>query len=385
MRQGTFQWMKSVNKSIILNKIRTEAPISRAQIAKDTKLTPPTVSSNVRELIEQGIVKESTLGESQGGRKPTMLLIDHTAFYVIGIDAGSRNITFMLADLGGSIVHQLSRELSLPVTNEGLLNIFKDGIQCIIDQSNINKGKMIGIGIAMHGVIDVKSGTSLFAPNLGLVDIPIKQVLEQTFDLEVKVENDARAMALGEAWFGNHGNVDNMLVMNIGRGVGAGVITGGKLYHGAQDLAGEVGHMTIDIHGKRCTCGNRGCLQTLITGPAIAEQAQEHLTNHLTGEMVYEQALSGNEQFVKILEKTGDIIGIGITNLVHVVNPEKIVLGGGVTKAASFVLPRIKDSIKAHALTPQAKQTEVVIGDLGDSATIIGAATLILVDIFDPV
>src|SRR5699024_9099127 len=383
--QGTFQWMKSVNKSTILNKIRTEGPISRAQIAKDTKLTPPTVSSNVRELIEQDIVKESDLDESQGGRKPTMLLINHQAFYVIGVDAGSERIDFILADVEGKVVNQTSRRVILPASNKGVLETLKDGINAIIDEAPITKEKIVGIGIAMHGVVDVDTGISQFAPNIGLTNIPIKAELEKAFDLEVKVENDARAMALGEAWFGNHGDVGSMLVVNIGRGVGAGVIIDGKLYHGAQDLAGEEGHMTSDINGQTCTCANKGCFQTFITGPAIAKRAQQIIDQNMTGEAVFEQARSGNKQLVHLFEEVGEMIGIGLTNLIHIINPEKVVLGGGVTKAESLLLPRISQTIKERALTPQAKQTDVVIGDLGDRSTIIGAATLILEDIFDPI
>src|SRR5690625_43886 len=129
MRRGTFQWMKSVNKSMILNKIRTEGPISRAQIAKDTKLTPPTVSSNVRELIEQGIVKESVLGESQGGRKPTMLLINHKSFYVIGIDAGPETVVCILTDLAGNVIERSTSKLHLPISNKEFLAVLKNGIQ----------------------------------------------------------------------------------------------------------------------------------------------------------------------------------------------------------------------------------------------------------------
>ncbi len=156
--------------------------------------------------------------------------------------------------------------------------------------------------------------------------------------LEVKVENDARAMALGESWFGDQGEVDSMLAVNIGRGVGAGLVIDGKLYHGAQDIAGEVGHMTIDLHGEICECGNRGCLQTFITGPAIARRAMKGIVAHdpITAEKVYELAISGNEEFATILKETGRVIGIGLTNLIHIINPEKIVLGGGVTKAGAY-------------------------------------------------
>ncbi len=385
MRQGTFQWMKSVNKSIILNKIRTDAPISRAQIAKVTKLTPPTVSSNVKELIDQGIVKESKLGESQGGRKPTMLLINNQGFYVVGVDAGPEMIECILTDISGKIMKRTSSKLTLPLSNAQFLKMLKDCIRaCITDISTTSK-KIIGIGVAMHGVVDVESGTALFAPILSLTNIPIKEDLEKEFGLEVKVENDARAMALGESWFGDHGELTSMLVVNIGRGVGAGFIIGGKLYHGAQDIAGEVGHMTIDLNGEICECGNRGCLQTFATGPAIARRAMKGMsTDPTTAEKVYELAMSGNEEFATILKETGRVIGIGLTNLIHIINPQKIVLGGGVTKAKEFIFPVVLKTIEECALTPQAKQTEVTITKLGDDVTLIGAVSLLLVDVFDP-
>ena len=380
--------MKTVNRSIILNKIRTDSPISRAQIAKDTKLTPPTVSSNVKALIEQGIVMESVLGESQGGRKPTMLLINNKAFYVIGVDAGPMVIDYVIADLAGNVVTRASSELTMPITNTQFLTTLKEGVHAVIGDTPIDLEKIIGIGVAMHGVVEVETGTSLYAPNLGLTNIPIKEELEQEFELEVKVENDARAMALGESWFGNHGELDSMLAVNLGRGVGAGLVINGKLYHGAQDIAGEVGHMTIDINGEICECGNRGCLQTFATGPAITKQAEKVLKEvkeiPLTGEQVYEMALAGNQEFVKILKDTGTIIGVGLTNLIHIINPSKIVLGGGVTKSGKFILPAVHESIEQRALTPRAKQTEVTLSELGDDATIIGAIALLLVDLFDP-
>ena len=391
MRQGTFQWMKSVNKSIILNKIRTNAPISRAQIAKETKLTPPTVSSNVKELIEQGIVLESQLGESQGGRKPTMLLINHLAFFVIGVDAGPEKINCILVDLAGTIIHRTSSILITPITNEKYLAILKDCIHKCMQSTPSVMEKVVGIGVAMHGVVEVETGTSLVAPILGLTNIPIKKELEKEFMLTVKVENDARAMALGESWFGDQGELDSMLAVNIGHGVGAGLVIGGKLYHGAQDIAGEVGHMTIDLHGEVCECGNQGCLQTFITGPAIVRRAKKStlLANgenqQISGEKVYELAINGDEEYANLFKETGKIIGIGLTNLIHIINPEKIVLGGGVTKSGPLILPEILKTIEERALTPQAKQTKIAITTLGDDATLMGAVSLLLVDIFDPV
>ncbi|HLR09092.1 MAG TPA: ROK family transcriptional regulator [Bacillota bacterium] len=399
MQRGTFQLMKSVNKSLVLNKIRTSEPISRAQIAKETNLTPPTVSNIVKELIHEGMVRESTLGESQGGRKPTLLLINHDAFYIAGVDAGPYTIDCILADLSGKMIARTTSEpMAADVTREQFLSLLKKGIRSVL-QSVSDPRKVVGIGVAMHGVVDVEGGMSLVAPNLNLQAIPIKDELEAEFGVVVKVENDARAMALGEAWFGDHGAKSSMLAVNLGRGVGAGLVVDGKLYHGAMDIAGEVGHMTIDLNGEQCECGSRGCLQTFATGDAIARRAKAVLKDaanssdktdslgqrsELTGEQVYQLAANGHTQLAEVLRETGTIIGIGLTNLIHAINPELIVLGGGVTKAKDFILPAIRRVIESRGLTTEAKQTPVVVSKLGDDATLLGAVSLLLVELFDP-
>ncbi|MBP1969265.1 glucokinase-like ROK family protein [Virgibacillus natechei] len=390
MQRGTFQLMKSVNKSNILNKIRKSEPISRAQIAKETELTPPTVSSIVKELLEQGIVRESDLGDSKGGRKPTMLLINSDAFYVIGVDAGPEKVECILTDLSGKVFERTSSKLRKPITNDQFITILKENINKILQSSTTDKEKVIGIGVAMHGVVDVETGTSLIAPNLDLSDIPIKAELEEAFNVIIKVENDARAMALGESWFGGHGDLESMVAVNIGRGVGSGVVINGKLYHGAQDIAGEIGHMTIDMNGAICECGNRGCLQTFASGEAVAKRARHQVDDEiesgtLTGQRVHELAQNGNESYIHILQETGQAIGVGLTNLIHLINPSEIVLGGGVMKGEKFILPAIKQTIDQQALTQEAKQTSVTVTKLGDDATLLGAVSLLLVELFDPV
>ncbi len=386
MLRGNLQLMKSVNKSIILNKIRQEQPISRAEIAKQTKLTRPTVSTIVKELINEKLVTESVLGESQGGRKPTMLLIKKDSFYIIGIDAGPRSIKGVLCNLAGEQLHHIMESYQHPITNESFLSLLIATIQPLIDKIS-TKGKVIGIGVAMHGVVNVETGTSLFAPLLDLKDIPIMEVLEHTFALPVKVENDARAMALGESWFGAYGQQASMLAVNFGNGVGAGFILNDDLYHGPDSLAGEVGHMVIDIHGERCACGSYGCLQTFASAPSIVRRANSEIDGYVftSSKEVYELALQGNEACRTFLERTGEIIGIGLTNLLHIINPEILILGGGVMKAERFMLPAIHNIIQNRSLTPSGKNATIVISELGDSAARLGAVALILAEVFDPV
>jgi len=391
--------MKSLNRSLILNLIREKGPISRAEIAKITKLTPPTVSNLVKELLESHLVIESNLGESQGGRKPTMLVINAKEFYVVGIDVGTKSIKGVVSDLNANIVTKRSLPVSLPATNHSFVNLMKNCIRQLLEADNIPLEKYIGIGVGMHGVVDVATGTSLFAPNLQLRNLPLQDELEKEFNLPVKIENDARAMALGESWFGNGNGADHIVCVNVGSGVGAGVIINGKLFHGEHFISGEVGHMTIDINGPKCTCGNYGCLQTFTSGPAIAERIRREISlgkqslvadmvngdlDIIDGKMVYEAALKGDEISINALSEAGRYLGIGLTNIIHILNPKRIIVGGGVANANHFVLDSVRETIQNRCLSESAKQTEILLSKLGEDATAVGAVTLILQELFSP-
>ncbi|MGB3161794.1 ROK family transcriptional regulator [Carnobacterium sp.] len=385
MKRGTFQLMKSVNKSTILNKIRLSEPLSRAQIAQETGITPPTVSSIVKELIAENLVEESILGESRGGRKPTMLLIKRNGHFVIGIDAGSNAIKGVATDLVGSILSETEIQILPHISKEYFLQTLKEVVRTIFMGID-DKKKILGIGVAMHGVVDVSSGVSLYSSNSGLRDIPIKEELEKEFNVMVMVENNSRAMALGEYWFGNHEEVDSFVAINIGRGVGSGIVDKGRLFYGAQDIAGEIGHMTMDLDGELCSCGNRGCFETFVTGEAIVRRAKEKIKEapkELTAEDVYKYAKEENKPYIDILEETGQLIGIGVVNLIHLLNPNKIVLGGGVLNSAEFLMKDIRQTIQERALTEKARMNTVIeVSLLGKNSTILGAAALLLVEIF---
>ncbi len=394
---GSFQLMKSLNRSLVLNTIRHNSPISRAEIAKVTKLTPPTVSSLVKELLESGIVVESTQGESKGGRKPTMLIINSSEFYIIGLDVGPNDIKVALTDLNARILESSSNPVPQNINNAELLDLMSDCISKLLNKTSINQDKIIGIGVGMHGIVDVSRGLSLFAPILQLRDIPIKEHLESKFNMLVKVENDVRAMALGELWFGAGKGATSIVAINVGRGLGAGVLHEGKLFHGEHSIAGEIGHMTIDIGGPKCSCGNYGCLQALASGPYIAERAAKEIAigndslikelvqgdlDKITGEVIFQAAQKGDSLAVKILDQTGVYLGVGITNLIHTLNPDRIIIGGGVSKAGDFIMKSLRETISQRVLTSKAKETEIQLSKLGDNATLIGATALLLTELF---
>lgn len=395
--RGSFKLMKSINRSLILNIIREKGPISRADIAKLTKLTPPTVSSFVKELLQAEIVIERNLGESSGGRKPTLLTLSEDMFHVIGMDVGSQNIKTILTSITGKVIKKSVVPLPAQTTNEALLSLMIDSVSGILDHTKIDEEKIVGIGVSMHGIVDVEEGSSVFAPNLNLQNIPIKKVLEERFNMMVKVENDGRAMSLGELWFGNGAGIDSFVCINVGRGIGAGIIINGKLYHGSHFISGEIGHMIIDIDGPQCTCGNYGCLQTFASGPSIVEWVKKEMrlghssllttmTNgdleKVTGELIYLSALEGDTLCKTALQQAGRYLGVGITNVIHTVNPRRIIIGGGVSNAGDLIMDNIIQTVNQRALTNPAKQTEIILSKFGDDATAMGAVALILAELF---
>ncbi|TGB01665.1 ROK family transcriptional regulator [Halobacillus salinus] len=396
-KRGSFQLMKSMNRSTILNMIREEGPISRADIAKETKLTPPTVSNIVKELISTQFVVETTQGMSKGGRKPTLLEINAEQFFTIGVDVGTTQMKFVITNLFGEIREFTTLEIPPYPAHEDILSIMKQGIHHLIKTNKESFDKFLGIGVGMHGIVDPEEGRSLFAPAFQLNDIPIKEVLESEFDMIVKVENDARAMTLGEYWFGHGNDADNMLGVNVGNGIGAGLMVKGRLFHGEHNLAGEIGHITIDLSGPKCTCGNYGCLQTLAAGPAIAERAKKELKagraslihdlvdgdfEKVDGCMVYEAATQQDAFSIELLNQTGRYLGIGLTNLIHTINPKRMIIGGGVSGAGRFLMDGIEETIQSRGLTDKAKETSIVLSKLGEHASAIGACVLVLEEFF---
>ncbi|MFB9755553.1 ROK family transcriptional regulator [Paenibacillus hodogayensis] len=394
---GSFQWMKSLNRSIVLTTIRNEGPISRAEIAKRIALTPPTVTNIVNELLEEKMIVESEVGASSGGRKPIMLKLNAEAFSIIGIDVGVSTIKAVLTDLDAGVIREERRTLPPKPDAPTLLAELHHAVAELIGAAGEQR-PVLGIGVGMHGLVNPEEGMAVFAPNLQLRHVPIGESLEQAFGLPVYVENDVVAMALGELWFGGGQDVDHFICVNIGVGVGAGIVLNRHIFRGSSYAAGEIGHTTVDLNGPRCECGNYGCLQTLVSGPAIAESVQNEIAlgrssqmlaaasgnlQAITGELVYEAALEGDELAREAFGKAGRLLGIGLTNMIHTLNPQKIILGGGVSQAGPLLTEPLLQTVNARALESSVRALTIETSRLGSRATAIGAVTIVLSRLFD--
>jgi N-acetylglucosamine repressor len=392
LQTGSFQWMKSLNKSTILNMIRMHGPISRAEIAKLTGLTPPTVTNIVGELLESGLVVESSLGESTGGRKPIMLRINASRFRVIGIHVRSDRLEAASAQLDGVIKHHCRRELTDQPDRETFLRALRDITEEAMKEARSLDLPVLGIGVGMHGLVDPFKGESIFAPHFGLRHVPIRAALEKATGLPVEVENDVRAIALAESWFGEGRDLADFVCVNVDTGIGAGIFLNRELYRGSAFSAGELGHTIVDPDGPPCRCGNHGCLEALADERAIVERAKHtpglkekvKYASGLSLRDVIAMAESGEEEAGRILSDAGYWLGIGIANLVNLLNPARVILHGGVARAGDRIMGPLRETVQSRAHAAKAKPVSIVVSCLGDRAAVMGAFTLALKRIFDP-
>lgn len=385
----SYKLLKGMNESVILNVIRKMGPISRADIAKETNLTPPTVTNIVNKLIEDNIVFEYRIGESSGGRPPVLIKLNPDFMTIIVVHISTNNL----------IEYMLDAELKTKNKEVYRIKGFKkeevmDLLISVLEKTIKDTSKNIsGIGIVVRGPVKTKEGISVFAPNIGWRNVPLKSIIEEKFEIPTYIINDVRAMALGEFHIGTGKDVDNMIFLKVGYGIGAAILINGKIYGGVSDSAGEIGHTTIDIAGPQCSCGNYGCFEALASEKALVSlvvksikegnnsivyEMSDGTLENVTPEMIYEAANLNDNLSLNALKTVGRYLGIGIANTINTFNPELIVIGGGIVQARGFIEDVIKETVEKRTFENSYSQCSIAFAELGDDATLIGAANMVM-------
>jgi len=391
---------KQLNETLILNAIRRHSPISRTDITRMTGLSGATVTKFVGNLIEAGFVREYGYDDSKGGRRPTLLRLVPEATFAVGVDLGADNLRAVVVDLEAKIVTKIAKKTKADEGKERIQKRIIEIIHQVIDTSGLEKEKIKGLGVGISGIVDHQKGICLFCPNIkGWENIPVERLLEKEFDMEVSIDDSSRMAALAEHWCGFARKVENFIFIMVGVGVGSGIFTNGQLYRGSRGTAGELGHTTIDENGPRCQCGNRGCLEILVSGPGIIRRTKERLEEgvvsliermsagdlaKVTPEIVAQAARKGDKLAFNIMEKTGEYLGTGIANAVNLFNPELVIIGGGISRAGDLFLDTIKRTVKARALHTASTSVDIKLSELGDTIAAQGTAILVLENIFEP-
>ncbi|MFB9759772.1 ROK family protein [Ectobacillus funiculus] len=369
------QLVKKENKSIVLNLIMNNSPISRADIAQTSGLNKGTVSSLVAELLEEQLIYESGPGESSGGRRPVMLLFNQAAGYSIGLDLGVNYILGVLTDLHGNIV-TTKNEKYTNISFDDTLNRVKSVISFLIDAAPLSPYGIVGIGIGAPGILN-KEGDILLAPNLGWKNVSLTAALETTFNIPVIVENEANAGAYGEKKFGLGQPFDDLIYVSAGIGIGTGIIINGELYKGINGYSGEFGHMTIDKDGIQCRCGNKGCWELYASEQSLLSKANEMnlgIMNDVNLGEILLLAQNGEQTAIQLLKEVGQNLGLGIINIIHAFNPQQIIVGNRLAAARQWIEPQVRNVIDKFTLSFHQTDIKVSFSNLSLPSSALGVA-----------
>ena len=314
--------------------------------------------------------------------------------YIIGVDLGGTNIVVGAMSADGKHHHAMrsiptSAELGAEGVADRIVGLIEGVILDTIQQTKAQRRDFIGVGIGAPGPLDRDKGIVIVAPNLGWRNFPLRDRIGERLNLPATLDNDANCATVGEWWQGAARGATNVIGMTIGTGIGGGLILDGKLFHGSSDVAGEIGHTTIDLNGRHCKCGNYGCLEAYASGPAIATRAREVLVREetasllpslvdgrleaITAETVYRAAQKGDAVASEIVRDTARYLGAGIANLLNILNADVVVVAGGVTQAGDALFVPLRAEVRRRAFRPAVDATQIVPGTLPGTAGVVGA------------
>ncbi len=389
--------LQELNRIVVLNEIVEAKQISRSQVAKRTKLSPSTVSIIVEAFINEGIVIEVGDGDSTkaGGRKPRLLRINEKGACIVtaAVSAESRGILvqFVVFDLGFTPIDE--RELVVDRSGEELIRWMENELRSIVDRQEGRR--VLGIGVSISAIVG-NDGVVYRGHLLDLDEFPLADHLRRAFPrLPVVLEEDTSAAILGEHTIGSNTTYQNLIYVMVGRGIGASAILSNRLIKGAKGGAGVIGHMSINKFGEMCTCGKRGCLRLYATelmfmkkireavrdGRPVPSSVFDPKTEQVYPREVYQEAVKGEPYCTGLLTTLLDDLAIGLSNLVHLFNPERILIGGNLLSAQNVVIPYLNTKMAEYTDSPPTS-VEVVASKLGKDAPIYGVASIVYNDHF---
>lgn len=378
---GALGSLRESNRDKVVQAMKALGVASRAQIARRTGLSRSTVSSIVADLQSDGLVVDRKNGgrEATGsGRPPALIALDSSAGLALGIDFGKRHLAVALADLSHEILAErwvvMGDDYS---ADEGMLRAV-ELVERVLDEGDADRSRVLGVGMGIPGPIHETGvvGSSAILP--GWVGRSPEERMAQLLELPVRGGNDANLGALAEFTWGAGRGSSSLVYLKLATGIGAGMVIDGRLFEGAGGTAGEIGHTTIDETGDICRCGNRGCLETYAGAAAIAGLLSRSFGEELGAEDVLSRALDGDPGCRRALADAARHIGVAVANLCNLVNPERIVVGGSMGRAGDLLLDPLRESVSLRAIPSAAADVEIVPGELGKRAELLGAVALVL-------
>jgi predicted NBD/HSP70 family sugar kinase len=377
---GSLGSLRESNRARVVQALRMLGVASRADVARWTGLSRSTVSSIVAELLADrvAIARDDDDRSGSAGRPPALIALDPTAGVAVGIDFGKRHLGVAAADLSHRVLAEEWVEMPEDYEAEEGIDRAVELVESVLAESGADGDRLLGVGMGLPGPVHRSGivGSSAILP--GWAGTRGAERMSERLGLEVWVGNDANLGALSEATWGAGRGTCAFVYLKLSTGIGAGIVIDGKLFDGAGGTAGEIGHTTLDETGEICRCGSRGCLETYAAGAAIARMLSRSRGEELDVEAVLSRADAGDPACRRALRDAGRHIGVAVANLCNLINPERIVVGGSMGQAGDLLLDPLRESVGLRAIPSAAEDVEVVPGELGDRAELLGAVALVL-------
>jgi N-acetylglucosamine repressor len=393
-------YINKLNKIKVLELIRKERSISRADIAKVSRLSAPTITRIVDSLIRnEKLVVDLGLGSSDGGRPPNLVSFASDSRFIIGVDIGRTNINAALSDLDAKILEECTRPTGAEEGFDKVIARVAAIIEELIVKSAVDRRDIMGVGLAIGGLIDKERAIVDFSPDFGWTNVDPAAILARLTGLPVRIDNVTRVAAIGELHYGIGKQFRDFICINVGYGIGAGIIVEGEPYYGSHGVAGEFGHIVVAKDDERiCNCGNRGCLEAIASGYGIARTVKEQIGSGrvssltktcggnlegISAEMVAQAAMAGDRLSKEVFQEAMEYLSIGIVNLITLFDPEAIVLCGRVGLAGDLVLEPIKATLASRSINVHRQEIHIGLATHGQRATVMGALALILNEVLN--
>lgn len=388
--------LKEINKKNILKLVIEKGPISRVSISRLIKISRPTITAYINELIQDGLVKEIGKADSTpyGGKRAVLLKFNSDAGYILGVMIGVNTIRICLSDLSSKIIKIVKVPTEEWLGPEAIINKIIKGSNDIIKSTSINKENIIGIGIGATGLVDSNAGVVIFSPNLtGWCNIRLEEIIGERLKIPAYIENECRVQAIAEKIYGLAKNSSNFVCVETGIGIGTGVFINNKLLVGNKGMAGEIGHIITNISGnKTCHCGDVGCLETLCSIRSLIENIREDIKGgrksmvKVSGEMeisdlskLYKQ---GDEVITRRVEENARYLGIGISNAIKMFNPEIVIIHGKVIEFGEEYLKIVKEAVCQNTFPKVRDGYNIQLSKLGEDVGLIGATSIVFENVF---
>jgi predicted NBD/HSP70 family sugar kinase len=383
---GSLEALREANRLRVIDALRHEGSASRTDLVRITGLSRTTITTLVGHLQERGLIVEledaPARSEKPGrGRPPVLLRLAPSAGAALGIDFGHRHLRVALADLSSTVLAERRLDIDVDAAAAIALDAAAELVDAVLKDAGLSREQVVGAGMGLPGPIDRRTGTvgsSVILP--GWAGLNAADELARRIHFHVEVDNDANLGALAELLLGAGRGLQDIIYVKVSSGIGAGIVLGGRVHHGATGIAGEIGHVQVRPDGAVCRCGNRGCLETVASGPALLNVLRPAHDEGLTVSGMLQLALAGDLGTHRVINDAGRAIGRALGDLCNSLNPAGIIVGGDVSAAGSPLLDGIRESVDRYAQPGAAQAVAVTRGVLGERAEVLGALSLVISD-----